>query len=150
MRSEEGHGDPALDVREEREQARLQRKLTALEREVQRLIDAYQAGVIELPELQTRRPRGEDHGRVLRQRLCELDDQRHSRQQKLRVIQGLEEFCAGRRAALKSPSFDIKQKVLQLAVDRVVVDDQQLTLRHVGPTGSVRLQTGSQLCENLL
>ncbi len=141
-RYEDGQGDPAVDVREEQEQARLQRKLTALEREVQRLIDADQAGVIELMELQTRRQRVEDHGRVLRQRLCELDDQRHARQQELRVVHGLEEFCASMREALQDPSFEIKQKVLQLVVDRVVVDEQQLTIRHVVPTGPIRLQTG--------
>jgi site-specific DNA recombinase len=54
-RYEDGHGDPALDVREERERDRLQRRLTVLERESQRLVDAYQVGIIELTELQTRR-----------------------------------------------------------------------------------------------
>lgn len=54
-RYEDGHGDPALDVREERERDRLQRHLTVLERERQRLVDAYQVGIIELTELQTRR-----------------------------------------------------------------------------------------------
>jgi site-specific DNA recombinase len=145
----DGHGDPAVDVREEQEHARLERKLGALEREVQRLIDAYQAEVIELPELQTRHQRVEDHSRVLRQRLRELDDHHHSRQQQLRMVQGLEEFCTSMRAALREPSFEIKQKVLQLVVDRVIVDDQQLTIRHVIPTGPVRLQTGSQPSENL-
>jgi hypothetical protein len=42
MQYEEGHGDPAVDVRAEQERARLERKLTALDREVTRLIDAYQ------------------------------------------------------------------------------------------------------------
>ena len=45
---------------------RLQSKLTALDREVQRLIDAYQAGAIELAELQERRERITDHGRSSR------------------------------------------------------------------------------------
>jgi hypothetical protein len=35
----------------------------------------------------------------------------------------------------------VKQKVLQLVVDRIVVDEHQLTIRHVVPTGPVRLQT---------
>ena len=42
---EQGHGDPAVDVRAEQEGARLERKLTALDREVARLLDAYQAEV---------------------------------------------------------------------------------------------------------
>lgn len=39
----QGCGDPAIDSQEEQERARLTRKLGALDCEVQRLIDAYQA-----------------------------------------------------------------------------------------------------------
>ena len=45
------------------------------------------------------------------------------------------------RTALQNPSDVVKQKVLQLVVDRIVVDEQQLIIRHVIPTGPVRLQT---------
>src|SRR6266571_757576 len=47
----QGRGDPAVDVRAEQERVRLERKRTALDREVSRLVDAYQAEVIELTEL---------------------------------------------------------------------------------------------------
>ena len=143
-RYEEGHGDPVLDTREEQERERLQRKLTAVEREVQRLIDAYQAGVIELAELQTRRQRAEEHGQVLRERLQEIEQQHMERTKELRLVQGLEEFCTSMHHALQNPEYEIKQKVLQLVVDRIVVDEQQLTIRHVVPTGPVKLQTGPQ------
>jgi site-specific DNA recombinase len=137
----DGRGDPMIDDRDERERERLERKLQALDGEVQRLIDAYQADVIDLPELQTRRQRVDDHGTALRARLRELKEQSESREQQLRVIQGLDEFCASMRSALQDPDYVIKQKVLQLVVDRIVVDEQQLTIRHVVPTGPVRLQT---------
>jgi site-specific DNA recombinase len=143
-RYEEGQGDPAVDTREEQERERLRRKLLAVEREVQRLIDAYQAGVIELPELQTRRQRAEDHGQVLHARLQEIDQQQMEQTKELRLVQGLEEFCTSMHSALQNPEYDIKQKVLQLVVDRIVVDEQQLTIRHVVPTGPVKLQTGPQ------
>jgi site-specific DNA recombinase len=137
----EGRGDPLIDERDERERERLERKLQALDGEVQRLIDAYQASVIDLPELQTRRQRVEDHGTALRARLRDLTAQRESREQQLRVVQGLDEFCASMRNALQDPNNVVKQKVLQLVVDRIVVDEHQLTIRHVVPTGPVRLQT---------
>jgi hypothetical protein len=47
-------------------------------------------------------------------------------------------------SALQNPEYEITQKVLQLVVDRIVVDEQQLTIRHVVPTGPVKLQTGPQ------
>jgi hypothetical protein len=40
-----------VDVRAEQERVRLERKLATLDREVTRLIDAYQAEVIDLTEL---------------------------------------------------------------------------------------------------
>src|SRR3989440_1310310 len=64
-----GHGDPAVDVRAEHECARLERKLTALECEKTRLVDAYQAEVIELAE------RSEEHTSELQSRsdlVCRL------------------------------------------------------------------------------
>ncbi len=138
-----------VDERDERERARLERKLQALDGEMQRLIDAYQASVIDLTELQTRRRRVEDHGTALHARLREITAQRESREQPLRLVQGLEEFCASMRTALQNPSEVVKQKVLQLVVDRIVVDEQQLTIRHVIPTGPVRLQTRPYSSENL-
>ena len=66
---EHGRGDPAVDVRAEQERTRLERKLTALDREVTRLLDTYQAEVIELAELAERRHRIEDYGRMLRERV---------------------------------------------------------------------------------
>jgi site-specific DNA recombinase len=64
-RYEEGKGDPAVEAPQEgREKERIERRFKALDREVGRLIDAYQAEVIELSELsRERRERIEEHGR---------------------------------------------------------------------------------------
>jgi len=35
----------------------------------------------------------------------------------------------------------VKQKVLQLVVDRIVVEESRVVIQHVVPTGPVRLQT---------
>ena len=69
---EQGRGDPAVDVRAEHEHARLERKLAALEREKTRLLDAYQAEVIELTELAERRARLAEQGQLLRARVQEM------------------------------------------------------------------------------
>jgi site-specific DNA recombinase len=146
----EGCGDPAVDSREEQERLRLTHKLTALDREVQRLIDAYQAGAIELAELHERRQRIVEHGRLLHERLAAVAAQRADREQQIRLVQGLEEFCASMRAGLEKPSFAVKQRVLQLVVDRIVVEDGRMVVHHVVPTGPVRLQTGQLFDGNLL
>jgi site-specific DNA recombinase len=138
---EPGRGDPAVDRRGEQERERIARKLTALDREVRRLIDAYQAEVIELPELSERRRGVEEQARMLRERLREIEHQRTTRESELRLLEGVEAFCASVRGSLEEPSFEVKQKVLQLVVDRVVVEDSRVVIQHIIPTGPVRLQT---------
>ena len=141
---EQGRGDPAVDVKADQERERIERKLTGLDREVSRLIDAYQAEVIEIAELSERRRRGEEQGRMLRQRLREMVQQRANRENEVRLLEGVEAFCASVRRSLEEPSFEVKQKVLQLVVDRIVVEESRVVIQHVVPTGPVRLQTEQQ------
>jgi len=140
-RYEEGRGDPAVDDEEERERERIGRKLGALDREVGRLIDAYQAEVIDLPELKERRERIEEHGRMLKRRLSEIGAKRAQREQEIRLLRGLEQFSLSVQEALEDPSFETKQQVLRLVVDRIVVEGDKVVIHHVVPTGPVRLQT---------
>ncbi|MCA1837337.1 MAG: recombinase family protein [Actinobacteria bacterium] len=143
-RYEEGKGDPAVEAPQEREKERIERRLKALEREVGRLIDAYQAEVIELCELRERRARIEEHGQMLKERLKEIERRRTDREQEIRLLEGVEEFLASIREALEEPSFETKQRVLRLVVDRIVVDDSKVVVHHVVPTGPVHLQTERQ------
>lgn len=140
-RYEEGRGDPAVDSEEEREKERIGRKLKALEREVGRLIDAYQAEVIDLSELKGRCERIEEHGQMLKRRLSEIHEKRADREQQIRLLEELEQFSGSIRDSLREPSFETKQQVLRLVVDRIVVEDDKVVIHHVVPTGPVGLQT---------
>ena len=143
-RFEESRGDPAAaDGAGEREGTRIERQLTVLGREVERLIDAYQAAAITLSELQERRRQVEGRVRHLQARLGELRHQRAAREQELRLLQGLAAFCDGIRDALVAPPFETKQKVLRLVIDRVVIEEDRLVIRHVVPTAPIGLQPHS-------
>jgi site-specific DNA recombinase len=137
---EQGHGDPAVDVRAEHERTRLERKLVALEREKTRLLDAYQAEVIELAELAERRQRLTEQGQLLQARVQEIEQQRRDRAAELRLLEGVDAFCASIRDAMVAPSFEVKQKVLQLVIQRIVVEDHRIIIEHVVPSGPIRLQ----------
>src|SRR4051794_34293398 len=60
-RFEESRGDLSADSAGQHEGARIERQLRGLDREIERLIDAYQATAITLAELQKRRRGIEDH-----------------------------------------------------------------------------------------
>lgn len=138
---QEGRGDPAVNGREVQERLRVERKLGALDREIKRLVDAYQAEVIDLSELKARRLQVEEHGRMMKERLREIEKERTSREQELRLLEGLEAFCESIRGTLEEPAFEVRQNVLQLVVDRIVVEDSRVVIHHVMPVGPVRLRT---------
>jgi hypothetical protein len=140
QQSTQGRGDPAIDVRAEHERARLARQLTTLEREKTRVLDAYQAEVIELAEWAERRQRLTEQGQMLRARVQESEQQRRDRAAELRLLEGVDAFCASIRDAMVAPAFEVKQKVLQLVGQRIVVEDHRIILEHVVPSGPIRLQ----------
>jgi site-specific DNA recombinase len=107
----QGHGDPAVDVRAEQERVRLERKRAALDREVTRLVEAYQAEVIELTALAERRRRIEDHGRMRRERVRAIAHQRSERSAERRLLDGVDAFGTSVREAMEEPSFTVQQKV---------------------------------------
>jgi len=78
----------------------------------------------------------------LQERLREIEQQRHDRENEIRLLQGAEAFCRSITHALEEPSWDVKQKVLQLVVDRVIVEEVRVIVRHIVPTGPVVLRTG--------
>jgi site-specific DNA recombinase len=141
---EESRGDLAVDGAGMREEARIGRQLKVSEREVQRLIDAYQAAAITLEELQERRWQIDNHGRHLRARRDEINRQHSQREQELRPLQGLDAFRDGIRDKLTDPPFETRQSVLRLVIDQVIIEEDRLVIRHVVPTASVELQPHSQ------
>ena len=130
----------ALSTPEQHEQHRLHRKLTTLQREEQRLIDAYQASVIDMADLKERCERIAEERTRVEARLASLMQQQEETDRQASLMATLEEFCRNILAALDTPSFATKQRILRLVVDQIVVTDEQITIKHVIPLSDVRLQ----------
>lgn len=118
-----------------------------MEREVQRLIDAYQAEVIDLSDLQKRRKLINENSLALRLRSEEIKQNRMDREKEIRLLQGAEEFCESIRKAMVDPSDETKRKILQLVVDRIIVSKDNIIIRHIIPTKKFRLQTEPHVME---
>jgi hypothetical protein len=114
--------------------------MAGLERESQRLIDAYQSGVIELDDLKERRERVAEERLRMEERLNSLEQQKQEQQRQAALATTVEEFCRNISAALDNPSFETKQKILRLVVERVEFVEDKITIKHVIPISDVRLQ----------
>jgi site-specific DNA recombinase len=111
----------------------LDARLDRLERTDRRLLDAYQAEALSLEELSERRQHIAEQRRSLEQ---QQDQQRQLRQQQARVqevLSNLEAFSARIRTRLHDASFAEKQTILQLVIERIIVNPDNLEIRHVIP-----------------
>jgi site-specific DNA recombinase len=134
LRQEPRYGTP-----QQHEQNRLERRQKALTREEERLIDAYQAGVMDLDALTERCWRLRDERARVVDRLSQLQHQQLEQAQHDILGQTLEEFCCKMSDVLDNPSFETKQRILQLVVDKILVSDEEVTIQHTVPISDVRL-----------
>ena len=120
---------------------RVRQELSQIEKQKGRLLDAYQGGVIELDELETRRQVLAEHRQALQQRLADLEQlaRQQARQDALRS--DVVRFCEKIRSVLQSPTPEEQQQVLRLVVDHILVGKDQLTIKHIVP-----LAADSRLC----
>ena len=137
-------------VRERSTEAQLRSRLERVARADKRLLDAYEAAAISLTELSERR-RHLGHERfTLERQQREADDLRRERLQAQAVRTSLEAFCDRVRGRLAEATFADKQAILQLVVERIIVGDGTLEIRHVVPLRPPSGQNGPTRPESQL
>jgi site-specific DNA recombinase len=128
---QDGEGPELTDA--ERELRRLERQRAALSRESERLIDAYQVGALELAELKERRQRLREAEQQLAQREEVMRVQVAQAQQAATLAETVTTFCERLSAQLSEPSFELKQQILRLVVERISVTDDEIVIQHIIP-----------------
>jgi site-specific DNA recombinase len=126
----------AVEGGSDRERAADQMLRTRMERTSRadkRLLDAYETGAIDLAEMSERRHRLAEERRALDRQLQERARLRQQRAQADAVRSSLEAFCTRVGARLEDASLADKQAILQLVIERIIVGDGSLEIRHVIP-----------------
>ena len=117
-------------------------ELEQVKRQKQRLLDAYQAEVIELDELETRLQVLDQQSQALEQHLIELEQLAQQQARREALTSDVTQFCENIRSVLQSPTLEEQQQVLRLVVDHILVGKEQLTIKHIIPlTWDSRLYT---------
>ena len=115
-------------------QATLATALAEGQQRLDRLIEAYTQGVIEVAELQRHREA------LLKQQAALLTQQRQlaaAAQHQLDLVAvaaSLEAFCQQVRAGLTTATFEQRRRLVELLIDRVIVTDGEVEIRYVFPT----------------
>ena len=98
-----------------------------------RLVDAYQAGAIELPELQKRRRLVEVKLNTLNREKELLEKMALEQRQEGDVRGDLEGFAALIANRLQHFSFEDKQRLLRMVLDKVVIKDWRVDVHYTIP-----------------
>src|SRR6266513_2915873 len=115
-------------------QATIRQALGQLERQQQRLLDAYLAEVVTLPELDRKRQDLDRRRATLLAQQRQLDAAARQRLELGAVADGIEAFCQTVRSGLATATFEQRRLLAELLIDRVVVTDGQVEIRYVLPT----------------
>src|SRR5690348_5569610 len=115
-------------------QATIGQALGQLERQQQRLLDAYLAEVIALAELERKRQDLDRRHATLLAQQRQLDAAARQKLELGAVAGGIEAFCQTVRAGLAAATFAQRRQLAELLIDRVVVTDGQVEIRYVLPT----------------
>jgi site-specific DNA recombinase len=120
-------------ARDQAAEQHLRARLDRTTRADKRLLDAYEAGAITLAELSERRRHLAEERRGLERQQQERDRLCQQRIQAQAVRTSLEAFCARVHGRLDEATFADKQAILQLVIERIIVGDGSLEIRHVIP-----------------
>ena len=112
----------------------LQLTLTHLERQQVRLLEAYLAAIIALEEFQRKRQELAQTQEGLHHQLHQLDAQAQQQRDLAIDAAGIEDFCRRLQPTLHQLTFAQRRQLVELLVDRVIVDDEQVEIRYVIPT----------------
>jgi site-specific DNA recombinase len=115
-------------------QATIGQALGQLERQQQRLLDAYLAEVIALAELERKRQDLDRRRETLLAQQRQLDAAARQKLELGAVAHGIEAFCQAVRAGLATATFAQRRQLAELLIDRVIVTDDQVEIRYVLPT----------------
>jgi site-specific DNA recombinase len=112
--------------------------LRRLGHEEQRLLDAYQAEVIDLAELKERRQQLAGRREALTAQRDQQARLRAERGVAQETLADLKAFCERVRSRLDEATLAEKQRLLHLLIDRVIVGEDTLEIRQVIPLRRLR------------
>ena len=108
--------------------------LTQLERQQARLLEVFLAEVIGRDEFERKRAELDRTQHGLRQQLRELGAQAQKQLDVAKLAGGIEAFCQRTQPTLAKLSFAQRRQLVELLIDRVLIDDEKVEIRYVVPT----------------
>ncbi len=128
------HGGQWLPQELQARQQGLRRGQAGLGQQLERLTEAYLAGVVLLDEYRRRRSDLERRQQQLEEQARQLEAQADRQKELAKLSNSIGEFCERVRQELAQASFEQRRSLVELLIDRVIVTDGEVEIRYVMPT----------------
>jgi site-specific DNA recombinase len=112
----------------------LYQALTRLERQQERLLEVYLAEIITRNEFERKRQELTQTQNGFKQQLRQVEQQAKKQIETLALANNIQEFCQRIQPTLGNLDFEQRRQLIELLIDRVIVDDEKVEIRYVIPT----------------
>ena len=112
----------------------LRRGRDSLQRQLDRLTEAYLAAVIPIAEYKRRRQELETRLEAFENQESQLLSQSNRQAQIAALVTSIQDFCQRIQGGLEQATFEQKRQLVELLIDRVIVTDDKVEIRYVIPT----------------
>lgn len=130
------------------EQQSLLTRQRTLERQWQRILDLFQEEQIDKTEFAKRKQTIDHERQTIEQRLARFDRFEQQRSAKAQMLTDFTAFCQQINAALAEPTPQVRQDVIRLLIDHIIVSELEIIIKHILPTDDdCRLLPGRRLTQ---
>ena len=130
---ERAHGGHWLPQELQSQLEALNKASKQIERQQQRLLEAYIASIIQLPEFERKRKELAQKQEALHKQETQLQATSTQMVTLTQVADSIDAFCTKIRPTLENASFEQKRQLVELLIDRVIVLDGEVEIRYVIP-----------------
>ena len=120
----------------------LKKELIRIRKGIEKLLDAYQEDLIQLGELRSRMPELRKREKSLNEELICIESDLMDQGALLKLADNMEKFLGKLRGAADNMSIIERQKVLRLVVKEVLIDDDNIRVKHSIPIPRANMPTG--------
>jgi site-specific DNA recombinase len=112
----------------------LRKARVSLEHQMERLTDAYLAGVLQLEEYKYRYQELEQRLQGIAEQVRQVEASVGRHDELAAMVESIEAFCQRVQQGLAEATFEQKRHLIELLIDRVVVTNEEVEIRYVIPT----------------
>ena len=126
----------------------LAKEIARVQNGIDRLLDAYQEGLLQISELRIRMQELRKRQSALRSELQSLEAKTIDDESYLQLVSKIDDFLFRMRRSAETLNVLDRQKILRLVIKEILVDIDTVTIRHSIPTTNVFSEPTTPHCQS--